>query len=58
MYLKNSQKTFDITFTQKKCNNWHMISFIHCGSEKRVCMFSRGSKSADSRKEVTSYMGA
>ena len=35
-----------------------MISFIHCGSEKRVYMFSGGSKSADARKEVASYMGA
>ena len=23
-------------YTEKGCNNCHMISFIHCGSEKRV----------------------
>ena len=35
-----------------------MISFIHCGSEKRVYRFPSGSKLADARKEVASYMGA
>ena len=35
-----------------------MISFIHCGSEKRVYMFLSGSKLADARKEVASYMSA
>ena len=35
-----------------------MISSIHCGSEKRVYMFPSSDKSADARKEVTSYMGA
>ena len=30
-----------------------MISFIHCGSEKRVYMFPRGNKLADTRKEMT-----
>ena len=34
------------------CNNWHMISFIHPGSEKRVCMFPSDIKSADAGKEV------
>ena len=34
VYLKKSLKTFYIKFTQKRCNNWHMISFIHSGSEK------------------------
>ena len=28
-----------------------MISFIHCGSEKRVYMFPSGNKLADARKE-------
>ena len=35
-----------------------MISFIHCGSEKRVYMFPSANKLADARKEVASYMGA
>ena len=35
-----------------------MISFIHCGSEKRVYRFPKGNKLADARKEVASYMGA
>ena len=35
-----------------------MISFIHCGSEKRVYRFPSGNKSADARKEMASYMGA
>ena len=34
VYLKKSLKTFYIKFTQKRCNNWHMISFIHSESEK------------------------
>ena len=29
-----------------------MISFIHCGSEKRVYMFPSGNKSANARKDV------
>ena len=29
-----------------------MISFIHCGSEKRVYRFLSGNKLADARKEV------
>ena len=33
--LKKSQKTFYIKLTRKMCNNWHMISFIHCGNEKK-----------------------
>ena len=38
--LQESQKTFYIILNRKRCNNWHMISFIHCGSEKkqRGCM--------------------
>ena len=35
-----------------------MISFIHCGSEKRLYRFPSGNKLADARKEVASYMGA
>ena len=35
-----------------------MISFNHYGSDNRVYMFPSGNKSADARKEVTSYMGA
>ena len=35
-----------------------MISFIYCGSEKRVYMFRSGNKLADARKEGASYMGA
>ena len=35
-----------------------MISFIHCGNEKRVCMFPSGNKLADASKELASYMGA
>ena len=34
VYLKKSQKTFYIKFNRKRCNNWHMIGFIHCRSEK------------------------
>ena len=49
--LKKSQKTFYIKPTQKRCNNWHMISFILFGSGKS------GNKLADPRKEVASYMG-
>ena len=30
-----------------------MISFTHCGSEKRVYRFPTGNKSADARKMVT-----
>ena len=36
----------------------HRISFIHCGSEKRVYMFPITKKSADAKKEVACYMGA
>ena len=44
MQLKKSQKAFYLKLTQKKMyNNWHMISFIHCGS---------------ARNEVASYMGS
>ena len=32
VYLKKSTKTFYIKFRRKRNNNWHMISFIHCGS--------------------------
>ena len=35
-----------------------MISFIHCGSEKRVYRFPSGNKLADARKEAAIYMGA
>ena len=35
-----------------------MISFIPCGSEKRVYMFPSGNKFADAKKEVASYTGA
>ena len=35
-----------------------MISFIHCGIEKRVYRFPRGNKLAATRKEVASDMGA
>ena len=35
-----------------------MISFIHCGSEKRVYIFPSGNTLADPGKEVASYMGA
>ena len=35
-----------------------MISFIRCGSEKRVYMFPSGNKPADASKEVVRYMGA
>ena len=48
--LKKSQKTFYITLHGKRYNNWHMISFIHCGSEKRVYRFPSGSKLADARE--------
>ena len=41
----------------KRCNNWHMISFIHCGSEKRIYRFSSGNKFTDARKEMASYIG-
>ena len=33
-----------------------MISFIHCGIEKRVYMFPSDNKSADARKEVAGYI--
>ena len=37
-YIQCSCKSHRIHFTQnlnrKKCNNRHMVSFIHCGSEK------------------------
>ena len=35
-----------------------MNSFMHCGNEKRVYMFSSANKLADARKELTSYMNA
>ena len=35
-----------------------MISFIHCGGEKRVYRFPSDNKLPDARKEVASYMGA
>ena len=35
-----------------------MISFIHCGSEKRVYLFPGDNKLADARKELGRYMGA
>ena len=34
VFLKKSTKTFYIKFTQKRCINWHMISFIYSESEK------------------------
>ena len=43
---------------RKRYNNWHMINFIHCGSEKRVYRFPSGNKLADARKEVANYIGA
>ena len=42
--LQEPQKTFYIKFKQK--NDWHMNSFIHCGSEKRVYRFPSGNKLA------------
>ena len=54
---KKAQKTFYIKFTQKRCNNWHMISFIHSGTEKRVYRFPSGNNLADAGKELTCYMG-
>ena len=50
MQLQESQKTFYIILNRKRCNNWHMISFIHCGSEKRVYRFPSGNKLADARE--------
>ena len=39
-------------YTEKRCSNWHMISFIHwCGNEKRVYRFPSGSKLPDAIKE-------
>ena len=35
-----------------------MISFIHCGSDKRVYRFPSATKLTDARKEVASYMDA
>ena len=35
-----------------------MISFIHCGSEKRVHRFPSGNSLADASKEVAGYMDA
>ena len=35
-----------------------MISFVHCGSEKRVFRFPSGNNLADASKEVAGYMGA
>ena len=35
-----------------------MISFTHCGSEKRVYRFPSGNKLADAMKEVANYMDA
>ena len=39
---------------RKRCNNWHMISFIHCGSEKRVYRhrFPGCNQLADAREGV------
>ena len=34
-----------------------MISFIPCGSEKRIYMFPSGHKLSDARKEVADFMG-
>ena len=50
VYLKKSQKTFYIKVTQKSCNNWYMISFIHYGSA--------GNQLADARGDGYVYMGA
>ena len=53
-YIQCSCKNHRIHFTQnlnrKKCNNRHMVSFIHCGSEKWIYRFPRGNKLADSRE--------
>ena len=35
-----------------------MISFIHCGREKKVYRFPSGNKLFDTRKELTDYMSA
>ena len=50
MQLKKSQKIFYIKFTQKRYNNWHMISFNHSGSEKRAYRFPSGNKLVDARE--------
>ena len=35
-----------------------MISFIHCGSEKKVYRLPRANNLADAKKEVARYMVA
>ena len=35
-----------------------MISFVHCGNDKRGNRFPSGNKLADARMEVVSYMCA
>ena len=45
--LQELQKTFYINLNRKRSNNWHMISFIRCGSEKRVYRFPSDNRLAD-----------
>ena len=38
-------------YTEKRCNNWHMISFIHCGSEETVNRYRfPGNQLSDARE--------
>ena len=57
VYLKKHRRHFTQNLHGKRCINWHMISFLHFGSEKRVYAFPSGSKLADARKEMATYMG-
>ena len=53
------QRTFYIKFTPKRCNNWHVISFIHCGSEKRIYRYrfpGNQLRQLVLEKEVASYI--
>ena len=57
MQLKNYRRHFKQNLHRKRHNNWHITSFIHCGSEKGVYRFPKW-QLADARKEVASYMDA
>ena len=54
VWLKNHRSHFTKNIHRKRCNNWHMISFIHCWSEKSVYRyrFPSGNQLADAREGV------
>ena len=56
---KNQRRHFTENLHRKRCNSWRMISFIHCGSEKRVYKYRFPGNQLNQlvlEKEVASYI--